>query len=140
MFSDFIKEVAMSSNKDLMTLLTEFSEEMADSLIATGIVSNDGNLEAYVTDGARGGSYNVEFSASIFAMMVNVLNNSLCEIYEDIEDVVELTATTQNSTFLFRMIDKGTYFHGVTFTEHAEADQIRQLMEKYETLFALSIK
>ncbi len=40
-------------------------------------------------------------------MIVNVLNNLLCDIYDGIEDVVELIPITYNSVLFFRLIGKG---------------------------------
>lgn len=130
----------MPNNIILEETLEKFASEVEDALIATGIVNNDGTLQAYVTHGDRGTNYNVERSASIFAMMVNVLNNTLCDIYNGIENVRELKATTKNSCFLFRLIENGRYFHGVTFTSGGDSKAIRQLMEKYEGDFISALK
>jgi len=125
---------------NLQDILKKFSSEIGETMIATGIVNIDGGLEAYVASDQLGEGYNVQRSASIFAMIVNVLNKTLCEIYEAKEDVDEVLVTTQNSYFIVKMIETEKYFHGATFTFETDINHIRQTMKNYKSLFAEELK
>ena len=122
-------------SEKLREVLKGFSSEVEANLIATGIVSIDGKLEAYDAHGARGGTYNVERSASIFAMVVNLLDKTLIEVYEGQENVDEIVVTTKKSFYMFRAIGKGDYYQGATFTIETDVNQVRDVMKKYESLF-----
>lgn len=122
-------------SEKLKAVLEKFSSEVEDSLIATGIVSIDGKLEAYHAHGDRGRDYNVERPASVFAMIVNILDKTLIEVYEGEEDVDEVLVTTAKSFYIFRAMGKGDFYHGATFTARTDIDQVRKRMQDYEPLF-----
>ena len=121
---------------ELKGILKAFSAEVEENLIATGIVSIDGKLGEYEAHTARGRTYNVERSASIFAMIVNILDKTLIEVYEGKEDVGEVLVTTKKSFYIFRAIGKGAYYHGATFISGTDMERVRKVMKKYEPLFA----
>ncbi len=122
-------------SETLKEILKNFSAEVEATLIATGIVSIDGKLEVYDAHSVRGGTYNVERSASIFAMIVNILDKTLIEVYEGKEDVAEVLVTTKKSFYIFRAIGNGAHFQGATFTIDTDVNQVREIMKKYEPLF-----
>ena len=124
----------------LKAVLEKFSSEVEETLIATGIVSIDGKLEAYYAHSSRGGAYNVERSASIFAMVVNLLDKTLVEVYEGKENVAEVLVTTGKSFYIFRAIGQGDYFQGATFTNDADVNRIRELLKKFEPVFLEALK
>jgi hypothetical protein len=132
------KEAIMPNMTMLKELLDKFASEASDALIATAIVSNDGTAEVYKIQ--EGHDYNVKRSAAILAVIQNVLNNTLCELYDGIENVTEMLATTKKGYFLYREIGNGEYFHGVTFKSESDVASMRQLMEKYAALFADALK
>jgi hypothetical protein len=122
--------------ENLQELLKKFSSEVGDTLIATGIVNIDGGLEGYAANEVRGKTYNIQRSATIFAMIVNILNNTLNEIYEGKDEVDEVLVTSKKSYFLVRMIEAEKYFQGVTFTIDGDLNHVRQIMQNYKSLIA----
>ena len=121
----------------LEELLKKFSSEIGSTLIATGIVNIDGGLEAYTASNTLGKGYKLQRSASIFAMIVNILNKTLCEIYEGREEAVEeMLVTSKKSCFIVTMIEPDKYFHGATFTIETEIDKVREVIKKYKNEFA----
>ena len=122
-------------SEKLDAVLEKFSSDVEETLIATGIVSIDGKLESYDAHSTRGSGYNVERSASIFAMVVNLLDKTLVEVYEGKEQVGEVLVTTGKSFYIFRAIGRGDYYQGATFTTDADINQVREVMQKYEPAF-----
>jgi hypothetical protein len=123
--------------KKLEQLLKKFSSEIGPTLIATGIVNIDGGLEAYSASDTLGKGYKLQRSASIFAMIVNILNKTLCEIYEGQEEAVEeMLVTSKKSCFIVTMIESDNYFHGATFTIEGDIDKVREVIKKYKAEFA----
>ena len=123
-------------NKNVQDQLNKFAADVGDTLIATGVVDFDGGLEAYVAHDVQGKDYNVQRSASLFAMIVNILNKVLDEVYEKKEFVDEVLVTTKDSYFLVRMIEKEKHYHGITFSATENIDRIRELTDKYRPEFA----
>lgn len=126
--------------EEVQELLENFSSEAGSALIATGIVNLDGGLEAYVAHEIQGKDYNVQRSATIFAMIVNILNKTLDEVYLKQEFVNEILVSAANTYFLVNMVIEEKYFHGITFSSAANIDNIRSLMNKYKPLFAEELK
>lgn len=120
---------------EVQTVLENFSLEAGALLIATGVVSLDGVLEAYIANAALGSTYNVQRSASTFAMIVNILNAILPDITGKQEDVTEVTVVAEDTCFMVRLGIKERYYHGVTFSVPGEKEQISRLMEHYRPLF-----
>lgn len=126
--------------KNLQDLLEKFSSEVGEALIATGIVNLNGGLEAYMAHEIQGKDYNVQRTASIFAMIVNILNKTLDEIYLKQEIVDEVLVTTQKTHFLAKILAHDKYYHGITFTSGADVNIVRKLMENYKPLFVERLK
>ncbi len=118
--------------------LNKFKEEIGDVLIATGIVSIDGApvVEVY---GALESQFNPQRASTIFAMLINVLNKSLSEIYES-KTVQEILISTETSYFTVSVIGQGDYFHGTVVSDKADIKAIRELTKKYEPLLLQVLK
>ena len=123
------------TNSNSGALLAEFADQVGPNLIATGIVTDSGKLECYIVKNQDGKKYDVERSASIFAMIVNIFNVTLAEIYEKKEEVDEVLVTTESNYFLVRIIQPRNLWHGITFKKDTDIHLIRQLMKHYKFLF-----
>lgn len=113
--------------ESLQRALEEFGRELGGCLVATGVVNLDGGLEAYVPAKER---FRPQRASSVFALVVNVLNKSLDEIYQT-DLVKELLVIAENSYFLLRMLGR-EHFHGLVASKEADLERTRRLMQEYE--------
>jgi len=126
--------------ENLQKVLENFLEEAGGEAIGTGIVDFDGKTEAYATHGTFDKDYNVQRSASTFAMIVNVLNKTLGGIYMKDDEVDEILVTSKNGLFLLGVIKTEKCFQGVTVTRGGDIEKIRELIKKYKPLFLDQVK
>jgi len=126
--------------ENLQKLLEEFLEEAGDKVIGTGIVDSDGKCEAYAIHGTFDKDYNVQRTASTFAMIVNVLNKTLGGIYMKEDEVEEILVTSKSGFFFLEVLESERWFQGVTANKDSDIDKIWQLMKKYKPLFQDQLK
>ena len=119
--------------------LGEFVKEAGLDSIASAIVNFDGKELAYVAQGTFDKKFNRQSAASVFTMVVNLLNQTLSEIHFEGDEVEEIVVTSKKGYFILRVIKTEKRFMGVAVVKEEDVENILQLINRYEPLFLENI-
>lgn len=115
--------------------LGKFVKEAGLDSIASAIVDFDGKELAYVAQGTFDKKFNRQSAASVFTMVVNLLNQTLSEIHFEEDEVEEIVVTSKKGYFILRVIETKKRFMGVAVVKEEDVEKILQLINRYEPLF-----
>ena len=115
--------------------LEEFVKEAGLDSIVSAIVDFDGKELAYVAQGTFDKKFNRQRAASVFTMVVNLLNQTLSEIHFEEDEVEEIVVTSKKGYFILRVIETEKRFMGVAVVKEEDVEKILQLINRYEPLF-----
>lgn len=115
--------------------LGEFVKEAGLDSIVSGIVNFDGKELAYLAQGTFDKKFNRQSAASVFTLVVNLLNQTLGEIHFKEDQVEEIVVTSKKGYFILRVIEPGKCFMGVAVVKEEDVEKILQLINRYQPLF-----